>query len=198
MVLFLFVRHPEPVGLSLAAGVALMLGHRLLARPYMARVLPVKCVWCNWALPAVLDGTTRTLDLLAGGQVQAVRCCAGHLAPATLFFAFLQAGRWPLRAGIFLPLLALLAALAAAALGWGRPPLPAATAWFRLAVGVTVNVVALGYLLMPQPSSRAAIPVPFPVHNFFLLGVRNLLWIFRLVGLWWIVQGAASLWPMTR
>ena len=31
LVLFLYVQHPAPVGLSLAAGVVLMLGHRLLA-----------------------------------------------------------------------------------------------------------------------------------------------------------------------
>jgi hypothetical protein len=31
------------------------------------------------------------------------------------------------------------------------------------------------------------------VHNFFLLGLRPLLWIFRLVGLWWIWKGAAGL-----
>jgi hypothetical protein len=25
------------------------------------------------------------------------------------------------------------------------------------------------------------------VHNFYLLGIRAILWVFRLVGLWWIV-----------
>ena len=39
---------------------------------------------------------------------------------------------------------------------------------------------------------HAPVEVPFPVHNFFLLGVRNLLWIFRLVGIWWIWQGISS------
>jgi hypothetical protein len=49
-----------------------------------------------------------------------------------------------------------------------------------------VNVAALGYFAsLEQPP----LSVPFPVHNFFLLGVRNLLWVFRLVGLWWIWQG---------
>src|ERR1700730_3465271 len=122
LVLFLFVRPPEPVGASLVAGLALIAGHRFLARPYMARVLPVKCIWCNRLLPATLDGSTRILDLRGGGEVRAVRGGAEHFAPASRFFAFLHAGRWPLRAGIFLPLLALLAALPAAALGWGPAP----------------------------------------------------------------------------
>jgi hypothetical protein len=40
--------------------------------------------------------------------------------------------------------------------------------------------------------------VPFPAHNLFLLGVRNLLWIFRLVGAWWIVRGALALSDLIR
>jgi hypothetical protein len=26
----------------------------------------------------------------------------------------------------------------------------------------------------------------FPVHNLFLLGIGNTLWVFRLVGAWWL------------
>jgi hypothetical protein len=181
LVLFLYVRHPAPVGFSLAAGVVLMIGHRRLARPYMRRVLPWKCVWCNRILPA--EGG-ETIDLRAGSETLTARCCPGHRAPAARFFAVLQEWKWPLRIGIFVPLLGLLAALAATAFGF-QVPLEDATALFKLVVGVTVNMAALGTLFMsPVPAAV----VPFPVHNFFLLGVRILLWIFRLVGLWWIFQ----------
>ncbi|HEV7516211.1 MAG TPA: hypothetical protein VGR07_07925, partial [Thermoanaerobaculia bacterium] len=101
LVLFLFVRHPEPIGLSLAAGVALMIGHRFLARPYMARALTVKCLWCNRALPA----QSEPLDLETGAGPLTARCCPGHREPAARFFAFADTWRLPLRAGIFLPLL---------------------------------------------------------------------------------------------
>jgi hypothetical protein len=191
VVLFLFVRHPAPVGLSLAAGVLLMIGHRLLARPYMQRVLPLKCVWCNRLLAETPEsrraGEVSTLELVAGGRRIQARCCAVHRRPATKFFAFLQAWRWPLRLGIFVPLLFLVVALAAFAAGQPAP-VPLATAWFKLVVGVTVNVAALGYFAARE---QTPLEVPFPVHNFFLLGVRNLLWIFRVVGLWWIWQGLA-------
>jgi hypothetical protein len=191
MVLFLFVRHPEPVGVSLAAGILLMLGHRFLARPYMNRVLPLKCVWCNRVLPDAPEGRRAgeigTLGLRSGGRVVQARCCAVHRKPAAKFFSFLQAWRWPLRLGIFVPLLFLLVALAASAAGQPAP-VPLATAWFKLVVGITVNVAAFGYLAARE---HAPLEVPFPVHNFFLLGVRNLLWVFRLVGLWWIWQGLA-------
>jgi hypothetical protein len=187
IVLYLYVRHPEPVGLSLAAGVILMIGHRRLARPYMQRALPWKCIWCNRVLP---EGVGETLELRAGSEVLPARCCTGHRQPAARYFTFLHAWRWPLRLGIFLPLLALLAALAAAALSREIVPLPALpemTAFFQLAIGVTVNLAALGYLVVR--GERSAVSVPFPVHNFFLLGVRALLWIFRLVGIWWIWKG---------
>ena len=188
LVLYLFVRHPEPIAASLAAGVVLMLGHRLLARPYMARAVPHKCVWCNRVLPPALDASTRTLDLGVASQLVPARCCAPHRAPAARFFRFLGLARLPLRLGIFVPLLLLLGALAAAAAG--RPQLlPAATALFQLAVGLTVSAAAWAYFLARAPAGPAALPVPFPAHNFFLLGVRLLLWIFRLVGAWWIYRG---------
>jgi hypothetical protein len=187
-VLFLFVRHPEPVGLSLAGGVALIVVHRFLARPYMERVLAVKCLWCNRVPPR----TPVELELRSGARKVAARCCAEHRQPAAKFFSFLHAWRWPLRLGIFLPLLFLLTALAASAAGQPAP-VPIATTWFKLVVGVTVNVAALGYFFARVFSSnQAPLEVPFQVHNFFLLGVRNLLWIFRLVGLWWIWQGVSS------
>ena len=183
-VLFLFVRHPAPVGLSLAGGIALIVVHRFLALPYMERVLPVKCLWCNRVPPAAPE----TLEIQTGKRLLAARCCAAHRHPAAKFFSFLQSWRWPLRVGIFIPLLFLLIALAAAAAGQPAP-VPLATTWFKLVVGVTVNVAALGNLLVRE---HAPIEVPFPAHNFFLLGVRNLLWIFRLVGLWWIWQGITA------
>ncbi len=184
LVLFLFVRHPEPVGVSLAAGVILMLGHRFLARPYMERAAPVKCIWCNHVLAAA---PAEPLELRSRGRALQARCCAGHRKPAAKFFTFLQAWRWPLRLGIFVPLLFLLAALATSAAGQPAP-VALATAWFQLVVGVTVNVAAFGYLAAGE---EGPLDVPFPAHNFFLLGIRNLLWVFRLIGVWWIWLGLA-------
>jgi hypothetical protein len=191
LVLYLFVRHPEPIAASLGAGIVLMAGHRFLARPYMVRAIPHKCLWCNRLLSAAMpafDAATRTVDLVIDGELAAARCCAAHHAPAARFFRFLHLARLPLRLGIFAPLLLLLAALAAAGAGHPRA-LPAATALFQLLVGLTVSAAAWGALLVRAPAEPAAQPVPFPAHNFFLLGVRSLLWVFRLVGAWWIYRG---------
>ncbi len=59
-------------------------------------------------------------------------------------------------------------------------------ALFQGLVGIAVNVAAFGYF---AATPRLPARVPFPAHNFFLLGIRNLLWVFRLVGIWWIVRG---------
>jgi hypothetical protein len=193
LVLYLFVRHPEPVAASLALGIALIAGHRFLARRYMAWVVPHKCLWCNRILPPALDASSQTLDLAAGGRLVPARCCAAHRAPAARFFRWLYLARLPLRLGIFVPLLLLLAALTATAAGHAQQLAPA-TALFQLLVGVTVSAAAWGLVLIRPPAGNAAIPVPFPAHNFFLMGVRLLLWIFRLVGAWWIYVGLSFFW----
>ena len=185
LVLYLFVAHPEPVAASLLAGIATMAGHRFLARPYMRAACEGKCLWCNRA-PAV---DAERLPVPAGGAVIEAAECARHREPAARFLAFLARRALPLRAGILLPLALLLVALALAAAG-RAVPLAEAVALFQLLVGTTVTTASLAYrAAAPEPPAR----LPFPAHNFFLLGIRNLLWIFRVVGLWWIWRGAAAL-----
>jgi hypothetical protein len=185
LVLYLFVAHPEPVAASLVAGVATMAGHRFLARPYMRAASDGKCLWCNRA-PA-REG--ERLPVPAGDATLQAAVCARHREPASRFLAFLARRALPLRAGILLPLALLLLALALTAAG-RAVPLAQAVAIFQLLVGITVMTASLAYrAAAPEPPAR----LPFPAHNFFLLGIRNLLWIFRIVGLWWIWRGAAAL-----
>jgi hypothetical protein len=187
VVLFLFVRHPEPVGASLVAGIALMLGHRFLARPYFEKTRERKCAWCNRWLG---EGAPESFEVDSGdGGVRFV-ACAGHAAPAKRYFAWIQRMKLPLRAGIGLPLILLLLALAATASG-RLVPLRDATELFRFVVGLTVQLGALGpFLGRPTDAPPRAV---FPLHNFSLLGVAAILWIFRLVGIWWIAA-AGTYW----
>ena len=190
VVLFLFVRHPAPVGASLAVGVMLIVAHRAIARPWAARARGVKCLWCNRMLtPETAAAPAVDLPLQAGAERLVARTCPEHRLHTAKFFSWLDRAKAPLRLGIFLPLLALLLALAAAAFGREQALAPA-TAVFQLAVGLTVNLGAWGYLAQAE---RSPLSVPFPAHNFFLLGVRNLLWIFRVVGIWWIWVGGRAL-----
>lgn len=191
LVLFLFVAHPEPIGASLAAGVVLMVGHRFLARPYMERVRERKCLWCNRFLS--VDEPREQVAVAAGARELRFAVCPAHARPTHSFLGWVDRLRLPLRLGIALPLLALLGTLALAASG-GEAPVAFATDLFRFVVGLTVNVAALGPFVGPHRSGdssshRAA----FPPHNFSLLGVRAILWILRLVGLFWIVSAGAAL-----
>ncbi len=183
VVLFLFVRRPKPLGLSLVAGIALMVGHRRLTRPYMEHSRSRKCLWSNRGFDDDEPGEPLLLGTMSG-ELEA-RCHEAHWHAAAAFFTFLDRWRWPLRFGIFVPLLALLGTSGAVVAGYDWP-IERVTALFQLVIGLTVQVAALGYRFMApgvQPT------VPFPVHNFFLLGVRNLLWVFRVVGAWWLVVG---------
>jgi hypothetical protein len=181
VVLYFFVAHPRPIAASLAAGLVLMAGHRFVADPYFRTVRPSTCVWCHRTFDGAHPGAL-ALDLATRRERFSLLACEAHADPVRRFFQFLDQYRWPLRLGIAVPLLLLLAALGAAAAGRGQWLEPASQL-FRLVVGVTVHVAALGALVGAPVRTAAA---AFPVHNFYLLGIRTTLWIFRLVGIWWI------------
>ena len=185
-VLFLYLRHPEPVAVSLALGFGLMIGHRFLARPYMFRVHDKKCLWSNKVLA---PGEGVEVRIRHRGGEQEARCLERHLHDLERFFTHAYRRRHVLAVGIFVPLLLLLGGLLSLALG-RQPWLPIETlrAIFQLSVGLTVNLAAWGYLRVRR--SDETLLIRFPLHNFFLLGISNLLWIFRLVGTWWVVVAA--------
>ncbi|MBZ0111464.1 MAG: hypothetical protein K8J08_03305, partial [Thermoanaerobaculia bacterium] len=146
VVLGLFVLHPPPIAGSLATGIVLMIGHRFLARPYMLRALPRKCLWCNRLLEdAVALENAVDIPLETAGGPLTAQACREHAPPLQKYLTCLDDKRWILRLGIFVPLLALLGCLTLAAFG-RNAPLEEVTALFRLIVGVTVNIAAFGYL----------------------------------------------------
>lgn len=186
VVLVLFVQHPDPLVLSLVVGIGLMVGHRLVARPWMNTIATDKCLWCNGLLPDSVEAGVESRELILGsgaGEVSA-RVHSNHGDPVRRFFTFVNRFRVGMRLGIFLPLGVLVVALVLAATG-REVPLTAITRAFQLLIGLTVSFGAWGYL---TAEAKKPEQIPFPVHNFFLLGLRNLLWIFRIVGLWWIVK----------
>jgi len=183
VVLYLFVAHPEPLAASLAAGVVLMAGHRFVALPYFRTVRPTTCAWCHRTFDGARSGAP-AVELAIGVEKVSLLACERHVAPTRRFLQFLDRYRWPLRLGIGLPLLLLLGSLAAAAAGYGVG-LGRVTEAFRLVVGITVQIAALGAVAgTPARTATAA----FPVHNFYLLGIRAILWVFRIVGVWWIAS----------
>jgi hypothetical protein len=187
LVLILFLRQPIGAGPSLIVGTVIMLGHRFLAAPWMDRHATERCLWCG---RAVTGGEMMTIA--AGGRSWTLAVCgSAHRSLTGRFLTFVTNAHAPIAIGIFVPLaLLLVGSLAAAA---GRPLLALEwNAWqFRVVVAFTVCSVSFAYLTVRIPSEKLA--CPFPLHNFFLLGIRNTLWIFRVVGVWWLADGVVRL-----
>ena len=187
LVLFLFLRQPIGAGLSVVVGAIVMFSHRFLAAPWMARHAAERCLWCGRAMTG-----GGAVTVTASGRAWALAVCGpAHRSLTARFLTFVTNARAPIAVGIFVPLVLLLGgSLAAAA---GRPILAHEwNAWqFRVSVAFTVFSASLAYRTVRIPADTLAFP--FPLHNFFLLGIRNTLWVFRVVGLWWLADGAISL-----
>jgi hypothetical protein len=187
LVLFLFLRQPIGAGPSVIVGAIVMVGHRFLAAPWMARHATGRCLWCGRGVTA-----GEPMKVTAGGKSWTLMACGpAHRLLTGRFLTFVTNGRAPIAIGIFAPLALLLGGSLAAAAGF---PLIAHewNVWqFRMIVAFTVAGTSLAYLTVTRPDEPLA--CPFPLHNFFLLGIRNTLWIFRLVGAWWLVSGGISL-----
>jgi hypothetical protein len=134
---------------------------------------------------------------VAGGRTWPMRACSDHHeAMARRFLGFVSRFRVPIALGIFVPLAWLLAASLADAAGHPVLPRETNTLVFRLVVASTVVLASLSPLL-PAGAEHRVSPArcPFPLHNLVLLGIGNTLWVFRLVGAWWIIDGARRLLP---
>jgi hypothetical protein len=191
LVLVLLLRQPLGPGPSVAIGLAIMAGHRFAAAPWMAKFADVRCLWCGRL------GVSVPIAVRAGGQAWAMNACSEpHAAQVTRFLAFLHHLRRFIAAGIFLPLAWLLFASLAAA--FGRPLLPHDTnaLIFRVVVAATVvSAATVPFAIAGWKPGPEGLQCPFPLHNLFLLGIGNTLWVFRVVGAWWLVDGA---WRLVR
>lgn len=186
LVLYLFVAQPRPLDRSLILGVVIMVAHRFVARPFMRRVARRRSLWTG--LPALSrDGC---VEIHLGREILSAAVSPRHRDATLRFYTFLHRWRWLIRLGIFVPLLLLLACLGLAATGRATP-LGTVTAFFQLAVGATV--AATSVLWRFGPAGHEPIRPAVPIHTFFLLGTVPLLWIFRIVGVWWIWTGLSYL-----
>jgi len=182
LVLWLFTAAPLGAGPSLAAGVAIMLSHRAVARPFALRRAGRRCLWCGGGAAA-----GPLLELRDPLGRASWRCCSQDHGQRTAR-TVATAARWRpwLRAGILGGLAAfLLLATAAATVSpaWTHAD---AAALFRLSVALAVVPFSFA-------ATRGAFPaelprVPFPLHVQALIGTAAVLWLFRLVGALWLLQ----------
>ena len=182
LVLFLFLRFPWGILPSFTAALVVMFSHRFAAIPFMNRFRSHRCLWCG------RTGRERTVIPVRAGKLAAFQFCTDRCGSNALrFFDFCMTYKNLLRPGIFLPLAWYVATMLMS--GVGILDFPVEWNRFIFQFGIACSVVSVSFLYgkgkeTDQPSFA------FPIHNLFLLGIRNTLVIFRYVGIWWI---AASL-----
>jgi hypothetical protein len=185
IVLVLFLRLPFGLPVSLATGVAIMLAHRFVARPFMERHLASRCFWCG------CDRASFDASFLSRGETIGARaCCEGHAGDVRALGRTVAASKLALAAGIVLPLAFFLinGVLTIA----GRPIVSMDAARWTFKVPVAATVVSLAFVWPIGRRMSRTPAIDFPVHNLSLLGARWTLWVFRIVGMVWLVLAAVA------
>jgi hypothetical protein len=184
---------------SLLLAIVLMLGHRFVAQPFSERHRLERCLWCGRDVPAGIGEPVPVVR--PNGRVVEYQTCS----PAERSCA----GRWLglhrlatdnallIRLAIVLPLLNLLLVdLALSFLGRSWMSHEVASLVFRGVIALAVVSISFLYLRRrPQPGGEWIAPAkrfPFPPHNLSLLGAGWTLWIFRIVGVWWLLVVARA------
>jgi hypothetical protein len=187
VVLWLFLRQPIGPGWSVAVGLAIMFGHRFVAGPWARRHSLERCLWCGREGPPEVE-----ISVSSPGAAWSMAACGPkHLDLCGRFLTFVARARPLIAAGIFVPLALLVAgALAEAA---GRPFISHErnVLIFRTVVATTVVGTSLAYRSIR--AAGGALSSAFPLHNLFLLGIGKTLWVFRIVGVWWLATSAPAI-----
>jgi hypothetical protein len=185
LVLWLFTRMSLGAAPSLILGVLLVATHRLYARPFALSRAGRRCLWCGGA---VSDGPVLTATEPLG--VTAWRTCGPrHHDSLARVLDFTACHARFLRIGILGTLGVFLGAAIAVAVGRSGA-IGSADAVGVLRLGIAATVLPLGWLGEELGRLGAEAPrVPFPLHIQALIGTRAVLWLFRLVGLVWLVLG---------
>ena len=186
VVLWLITNLPLGVWPSLGLGVALMVTHRLYARPYARRRAGRRCLWCGRVGEG---GRLESLTVLEPmGETGWSVCPGNHQERLTGFLGWASRNALFLKVGIAGTLLLYLITVPLAAYGKLGPLEPTdLSAGFRLLIALTV--LPLGWL-GPGSRSGGRLKVPFPVHIQALIGTVAVVWLFRIVGLIWLVASA--------
>ena len=183
VVLLLFTRAPFGPLASLGLGVAIMLTHRLYARPWALARSARRCLWCT----RPVEGGPELVIEEPFGTTTWRACGADHADQVRRFLGWAGAHGRFLKIGILGTLAIFLVAAVLAAFGRLGPLVHAdAVALFRL--GIAITVLPLGWLALRRPPDAGPLRVPFPVHIQALVGSWTVMWLFRVVGAVWVVQ----------
>ena len=190
LVLFLFTRAPLGILPSLGIGILLMLTHRFYARPWALARAQRRCLWCGADASATPAPAVELAIQDPMGRASWRACGDAHVLAVRAVLAWAARRQAFLKLGILGTLAVFLVWSIASAVRWPIPlAFDDAVAFFRL--GIALTVLPLGWL-DARTAAEPAEPLraPFPLHAPALIGLRSTLWLFRLVGLLWLVQAS--------
>jgi len=182
-VLWLFTQTPLGTAGSLTLGIGVMVTHRLYARPFARRCAPQRCLWCGGAIDVACELRVRE----PGGTTTWHACERKHADSLRRVLGWAARNAWLLRIGILGSIAAYLVLRVLELLERLGSVSPADTVnLFRL--GVALTVLPLGWLASrAEPGTDDELSTPFPLHIQALIGSWSVLWLFRLVGLAWLI-----------
>jgi hypothetical protein len=191
LVLFLFLKYPVGILPSFGIAIAIMIAHRFIAVPFMNRFRNKRCLWCG------RTSRRRVCQNVQCGSkvIQFEFCTDGCVNRAKRFFDFCSRNAMQLRAGIFIPLLWYVTTMSLDASNVFHFPREWNKFIFQFFIACTVVTISFLYKLGNETDSPK---FPFPIHNLFLLGIRNTLQVFRYVGIWWIIISLIFLFKQGR
>jgi hypothetical protein len=183
IVLWLITNLPFGVWPSLGLGVTIMVTHRLYARPFALNRARRRCLWCG-GTGENLDLAPLTVEEPMGETVWQV-CAGKHRISLAAFLGWSSRRALFLKVGIVGALLTYLVTVPLAAYGkLGSVTAVDLSYGFRLLIALTV--LPLGWL-GPGSRSGGGLTVPFPIHIQALIGTVAVAWLFRIIGLIWLV-----------
>lgn len=183
LVLWLFTQAPLGVLPSLALGVAVMVTHRLYARPFVLARAGTRCLWCGGDAPSEAPALGLVEPL---GKTSWRACGPAHAGRLARVLGWASTHPRFLKVGILGSLALFLAASTLAGAGYAGPLQSAdAVAVFRAGIALTVLSLAL-LAPLSAPAKLEELRVPFPTHIQALIGTWAVLWLFRLVGVVWL------------
>jgi hypothetical protein len=183
IVLFLYLTFPIGVIPSILLGIFLMFGHRFIARPFMMKNLAKRDIWDG----SVIKVRSYSFDIVDSKERFKFYSNNGkNMENSIKFFNFIRKHRViigpAILATVFWYLISVLISEIFPSLRYLSNDTMITI--FKLLISITVVAVSFIYRL---GSTTVPVQSVFPSHNLFLLGIRWTLWIFRLVGFWWLV-----------
>lgn len=187
LVLVLYVRMPLGLVASVPAGIAIMVAHGFVARPFLARHVGARCFWCG----RDLEGAGFDAAFVSrGAPVPARGCSDQHAANVVAFVRTLSAWRVALLVLVVVPVVFYLVDALLAIVRAAPVPLGIAATIFKTSIAAAVVALSFAWPLGRRMARAPATAVP--AHNLFLLGIRNTLWVFRIVGVVWLAQAVLA------